>query len=188
MHPHAVVIGGTGMLRRASVAIARQSQLFTAVARTPASLGALDHAIGDVPGRERFYLNLDWDQPDQFLSSLSQHFGELMAPSLVLAWLHDVKLGPRVAGALSRHASHCDFFQVMGSAGASPMSGAAVLRNQLDSRDDLAYYQIVLGFKRERGSSRWLTDEEISDGVLDAISTKQPSYLVGSVTPWEERP
>ena len=76
----------------------------------------------------------------------------------------------------------------MGSAAGSPLNEAGALRNQVEPRSDLAYHQIVLGFKREACSSRWLTDEEISAGVLDAVSEKQPSYVVGTVTPWDERP
>ena len=175
------------MLRQASVEIAKGSALFTAVARTSESLRALAHAIGDEPGREQSYVTLDWDQPDPFLHGLSQ-LARLDPPSLVVAWLHDMKLGPRVAHALSKQGSRCEFFQIMGSAAGSPHGDAAAVRNLVESPSDLIYHQVILGFKREACSSRWLTDEEISQGVLDAISTKQPSYVVGTVTPWGERP
>jgi hypothetical protein len=187
-HLHAVVIGGTGMLRRASAAIASESLAFTAVARTSASLEALARDVGNLSKRRDFFLTLNWDEQDQFVFQLSQHFMQAPPPSLVLAWLHNVWLGPRIASAIPSLGSACKFFQVLGSAGRGPMSEATDLRNQIEPRSDLAYSQIILGFKREASSSRWLTNDEISDGALAAISANQPSYVIGAVTPWNERP
>ncbi|GIP63126.1 hypothetical protein J32TS6_16810 [Virgibacillus pantothenticus] len=38
--------------------------------------------------------------------------------------------------------------------------------------DSCLYYQIRLGFVIKGGQSRWLTNEEISDGVIKAIKNK----------------
>jgi hypothetical protein len=186
--PDALVIGGTGMLRRASLAIARKSSTFTAVARTRTSLDALARDVGNPNERQQFYIDLDWDDQDKFLAALARHVSQHGHPSLVVAWLHNASLGPRLANALSEHSSTCEFFQVLGSAGRGPSSEASGLKNQIDRRSGLAYYQVVLGFRREGSLSRWLTNDEISDGVLDAISAKLPSYVIGTVTPWNERP
>lgn len=176
------------MLRRASVAIAKESLAFTAVARTSASLEALARDVGNGSTGGHSFLALDWDQQDQFVAALSKHFMQTKPPSLVIAWLHNVWLGPLIASAIPRHASTCEFFQVLGSAGRGPLSEATPLRNEIEPRSDLAYYQVILGFKREGSSSRWLTNDEISDGVLDAVSAKQPTHVIGTVTPWNERP
>jgi hypothetical protein len=186
--PGALVIGGTGMLRRASVAIARNFSTFTAVARTRASLDALARDIGSPTDRQQFYIDLDWDDQDKFLAALSRHVSQHGGPSLVVAWLHNASLGPRLANALSKHSSTCEFFQVLGSAGRGPSSEAPRLKSQIEHRCGLAYYQVVLGFRREGPLSRWLTNDEISDGVLDAIAAKRPSHVIGTVTPWNERP
>jgi len=184
----ALVIGGTGMLRKASVAIARKSSVLTAVARTRASLQALAQDIGELSAHQQYYLDLDWDDQDEFLAALSRHLSKRDPPSLVVAWLHNPSLGPRIANALSTPRSACEFFQILGSAGRGPTSQAAELKNQVDRRADLAYHQVILGFKRDGGHSRWLTNDEISEGVLDAISAKLPTYVIGTVTPWSGRP
>jgi len=176
------------MLRRASVAIARESLAFTAVARTSDSLEALAREVGNFSKPRQSFLALNWDQQDQFVFELSRHFMQAPPPSLVLAWLHNIWLGPRIASAIPALGSTCKFFQVLGSAGRGPMSEAADLRNQMEPRSDLAYYQVILGFKREGSSSRWLTNDEISNGALAAISAEQTSYVIGAVTPWNERP
>ena len=185
---HALIIGGTGMLRRASVAIARESARFTAVARTRESLDALARDIGPVNERQHSYIDLDWDDQDKFLTVLSSHLARHRPPSLVVAWLHNASFGPRVANALAEHDSTCMFYQILGSAGRGPTSEATALKNQIERRSGLAYYQVILGFSREGSLSRWLTNDEISDGVLDAISARLPSYVIGTVTPWNERP
>ena len=41
---------------------------------------------------------------------------------------------------------------------------------------------------REGGRSRWLTHDEISQGVLDAIQVGEDVAIIGTVQPWEERP
>ena len=176
------------MLARASIAIARESKLFTAVARTVASLEALAGAIDATPCQRRFYLPLDWNQPDRFLDELSRHVHELEPPSLVVAWLHDSKLGPRIASTISKYGSCCDFFHVLGSSAASRLNDTVALRRQVDLGRDLHYHQVVLGFRRTERSSRWLTNDAISNGVLDAVSARRPLFVVGTTATWKDRP
>jgi hypothetical protein len=112
---HALVIGGTGMLRRATAVIAESSRKLTVVARTRASLAALANLLSDRDNDR--YETLDWNQPEQFVAELQHLVREVGHPSLVLAWLHDMNLGPRVAVAVSTPETPCNFFQVMGSSG-----------------------------------------------------------------------
>ncbi|APV48715.1 hypothetical protein BWI17_02865 [Betaproteobacteria bacterium GR16-43] len=184
-YTHALVIGGTGMLRRASAVIARQSEYFTAIARTSASLETLAREIGSSPTDGHSFVALDWGKPDQFISDLFRLFEQGDPPTLVLAWLHDAALGPRVATALSSQGTHCDFFQILGSSAATPGARAAGLTSEFGR---VAHHQVILGFKVEGASSRWLTDEEVSSGVLEAISMRQPTHVVGTTAPWERRP
>lgn len=48
---------------------------------------------------------------------------------------------------------------------------------------------VILGFVWEGSErARWLTPHEISLGVLEAVRTDSPYYVVGTVTPWDRRP
>jgi hypothetical protein len=167
------------MLRRASIAIAKSAQVFTAVARRSESLSALAQALGS-PQKVAYYLALDWNQPTEFLAALSRHVEQVGPPSFVLAWLHDINLGPHVARAVSEKGSHCELFQVLGSDAAGPTGRAAAVRREIEPHDHLGYHQIILGFVRESGRTRWLSDEEISTGTLEAISLDEPSHIVGT--------
>ncbi|GLV14955.1 hypothetical protein Heshes_26400 [Alicyclobacillus hesperidum] len=51
------------------------------------------------------------------------------------------------------------------------------------------YRQVVLGFVLEPDmTSRWLTHQEISDGVIQAIQNDWERSVVGTLEPWERRP
>jgi hypothetical protein len=182
------VIGGTGMLRRASVAIAKSVQVFTAVAHRAESLDSLAQELGVPRKAASYYLALDWNQPADFLSALSRHVEQVGPPSLVLAWLHDVNLGPLVARAVTTKGSRCEIFQVLGSDATNATIQAAAVRREIELHDHLRYHQITLGFVREAGRARWLNDEEISAGVLEAISLERASHTVGTTENWAERP
>ncbi len=51
-----------------------------------------------------------------------------------------------------------------------------------------SYYRIILGFILEDTYARWLTHEEIADGVIKGIESKCTEWIVGRVEPWESRP
>ncbi|MGH6611625.1 MAG: hypothetical protein ACRECQ_15370, partial [Burkholderiaceae bacterium] len=136
-----------------------------------ASLDALASLLADRQSDR--YETLDWNQPEAFVTDLQRLVSELGHPAIVLAWLHDMTLGPHIAAAVSTPEAPCDFFQVIGSTGGSPQGGATVVRDRVKAVSSVTYFQIVLGFKRETISSRWLTNDEISDGVLDAIRKRE---------------
>ena len=74
-----------------------------------------------------------------------------------------------------------DVLCVLGSAAADPgfpvcIPAAGELR------------EVILGFVREGGHSRWLTDPEISAGVLKVLRSGKLRSVVATLTPWSERP
>ena len=106
---------------------------------------------------------------------------------LAVAWFHTLKIAaPR------RLAERVDgrLFQVLGSATGDPahperLASAAAVAEGLPA---CRLRQVVLGFRVEGGRSRWLTDAEISGGVLDAVRADRAFSVVGQVEPWTARP
>jgi hypothetical protein len=186
---HVLVIGGTGMLAGASRDLASRCDVLTSVARTARSLRALADTLPEGAGAHHT-LALDWSEPDSFLSALAAHVEQVGAPSLVVAWLHKDDLGPeiaqRVAGGVAAPEISCTFFQVRGSAAAAPSADVATPDPRIPP--GVAYHEVILGFRVEGARSRWLTHEEISGGVLDAIAHPSPRTIIGTVTPWDRRP
>lgn len=187
MYPHTLVIGGTGMLREATIALAQRSQLLTAVSHSRNALRELGQALSGSPC-ERRLLSLDWHQGADFVAALKRHAETAGAPSLAIAWLHDPALGPVIANAVSLPGARCAFFQVLGSDAADPARAPDTLHATLAPRGDLDYHQVILGFVKAESGSRWLTNSEISAGVIEAVESRAPRHIVGVVTPWSDRP
>ncbi len=187
MFEHALVIGGTGMLKDTTVAIAGRSRRLTSVARTSTSLARIEQGIAGLSCIHH-PLVLDWNDRGHFLSALAAHSQSVGSPTLIAAWLHDDTLGPAIARTLATGNRRCRFFQVRGSAAEDPtrIGDASPLGAEMpDSVDD---HQIVLGFRIEGDTSRWLTHSEISKGVVAALDEPGKIHRVGSLLPWDRRP
>jgi len=107
---------------------------------------------------------------------------------LIVAWIHGAMPEPRRALA-QRVRPGGRFVQVLGSAHGDPSHPDRLERAKAAVAGlSIAYQAVVLGFVRDGAASRWLTDDEISSGVLDAIASGAPLTIVGTVEPWSARP
>lgn len=175
------------MLKDASVALASSTSTLSSVARTQRSLKALDAALRDFKG-EHHLVPLNWGDRSAFLASLAEHIKTVGSPSLVVAWLHDDSLGPEVARLCASSTGYCDFFQVRGSSAAEQRGEAKKFEDEFKALSGLRFHQVILGFIKTSSGSRWLRNEEISQGVLRAITAGDPLTIVGVVEPWDARP
>lgn len=178
MYAHTVIIGGTGMLFAASVELAAQSHRFTSVARTRASLARLDAALPKGRGPHHM-LALDWSEPEAFIAGIANHIEETEEPELVVAWVHNEQLGIRVASVLGR--GNVQFFHVLGSVTANPGKIAEQVQAGVNLPPNVAYHQVILGAASQGSHLRWLTNAEISSGVLKAVQAQQMQFVVGTV-------
>lgn len=80
------------------------------------------------------------------------------------------------------------FIHVRGSAAADPALPAKPLNELFTNQEMFTYQEIVLGFVKEGTVSRWLDHEEITEGILDAVKQGKTQSVVGTVTPWADRP
>ena len=187
VYSHVLTIGCTGMLRKAAVDLAGRCKTLTSIARTGRSLRALDAAIKDADCTHRMY-PLDWSDPDGFIDTVATRAHEAGEADLVLAWLHDDALGPQLAQVLAPANRRCAFYQVRGSAAANPAARTGSFLQGHDIPATIGYHQIILGFHVDRDGSRWLHDDEICAGVLDAIAHPEPATTVGAIEPWTRHP
>lgn len=175
------------MLRSATVALAERSIAVTSVAHTEKSLSALGAILRTLPCTHHM-LRLDWSLPDQFIGSVIRHLEVVGPPDLVIGWFHDDQLGVRLASLLGSRGFPLRFVQILGSSAADPSLGASSLLKEFHLPHAVSYHQVVLGFVISGRRSRWLTDEEISNGVLRAIAQAAPQHVVGTICPWSARP
>lgn len=62
------------------------------------------------------------------------------------------------------------------------------IKREIIEINNCDYHQVQLGFIIENNRSRWLTNEEISNGVINCIEVKSERFIVGTLTPWDKRP
>jgi hypothetical protein len=79
---------------------------------------------------------------------------------------------------------------VLGSAAADPAleAGTALRRRTAFEGHGFAYTEVVLGFVEGGSGSRWLSHDEISAGVVNAVVEEGGRHIVGVVDPWSARP
>jgi hypothetical protein len=186
MYAHTLIIGGTGMLRGAAIELAQQSQRLTSVARTHRSLAALDAALTAGSG-QHYMLALDWSAPDHFIEEIERHLTKTGPPDLMVAWIHQDHLSLRLAVRLGQSGHPLRFFHVIGSDGADPSQIAQALLKSIEQVPHLHYHQVILGAVKTSWGIRWLTNQEISAGVLEAIGAQQRQFVVGILDRGQKR-
>ena len=178
MAPHILVVGGTGMLSGLVEALAGDGGRLSLLSRR-----ASRFAHADVTGYD-----VDYYDEAAFVAAL-----DTAGPvDLAVAWFHTLKIpAPRLlAERVGRPDQPGRLFQVLGSATAEPArpDRLAIAADVATGLANCRLRQVVLGFKVEERRSRWLTDHEISDGVLQAVRTDRAFSIVGQVEPWSARP
>lgn len=171
------------MLAQACIELARRCTILTSVARTRRSLEKLDCAVRGA-GCTHHMLALDWSSTAEYLDALGTHVRRIGSPSLALAWVHDEGLVPRIAAALAGgDGGPGAFFHVRSSTAADRSQALTAAM-----ADAASYHEVILGFVPSAAGSRWLTNAEISSGVLAAVDRPAPVTVLGTVEPWHLRP
>ena len=132
-------------------------------------------------------IDCDYHDEAAFARALEAAVARNGPVELAIAWFHTLKIAaPRLLAREVRGR----MFQVLGSATADParphrLAAAAAVAEGLP---ECQLRQVVLGFRVGDGGSRWLTNTEISGGVLDAVRADRSLSIVGQVEPWSARP
>ena len=150
---HALVVGGTGMLARATRELRERGHVVTSIARRAVQLGR-----GVTP------VALDYRDAATLREALA-HATEWRGPlELAVCWVHTD--GPEVPALVAEAlAPGARLVQVFGTRH-WPLADVPL---------HVAYRQVLLGSV----GGRWLTHEEISAGVLEAIDADRPLRVVG---------
>lgn len=165
-------IGTTGMLAPCVRALIARENRVACIARTQASLDALAQSVS--PDRRALLSAHPVDYRDvegfeRVLSSID------FTPDAAICWVH-TPAQPVLDLVRGRYPA-IDLLRVVGSATRIP-------RVHAEGTDRI----VRLGFVIEGHRSRWLTDEEISDGVFRAFLSGERDSTVGTLEPWDARP
>lgn len=186
---HALVVGGTGMLRGVSLGLAERGYGVSVVARRRFRLEDLAKAAAALPGRIH-PLPLDYRDTEALVAALRDACSSLGPIELAVVWIHgDAPHAPlAVARWVGGPARPGRYFRILGSAAADPSHPDPARMAMFEALGNIRYREVILGFVVEGHTSRWLTHEEISAGVLAAVDSDQPRFIVGTVRPWHLHP
>lgn len=177
------------MLRGVSLYLAERGDVVSVVARREQRLQSLVDAAAAFPG-EIVPLRLDYGDSAALKRALTAATEKHGPISLAVCWVHTVASDPLgvVAKVMISASASPRLFHVRGSATANPAAGGTRIPESLAAFATLRYRQVILGFVIENGRSRWLTHQEICDGVIGAVESDREYTIVGTVEPWSMRP
>lgn len=168
---HALVVGGSGMLAGLCRRLAHDGWQVSIVGRDRSKLTRA------TAGSPRMHaISVDYEQIGPFAAALMPAAADRGPIVLAVCWIRS-RAPQSLRAAADALAPGAPFFHVIG--GQRSDASAAVI-GELERRDGLDYRQVRLGVVIEHGRKRWLTNDEISDGVYTAIATDSKRHLVGS--------
>lgn len=178
-----VVFGGTGMLAETTKWLIDNAEQVSVSGRNIEKMIQLDP--DDKNSNTRF-VKLDYSDSDILREYLSQTIRLTGPIDLVVSWIHS-GANDAVSVVLEeihqRQSSEWRFIHIKGSS-----HDLSAIQREITMPENSLYREVQLGFKNERGVSRWLTNEEISSGVISAIKNDERKTVIGVVHPWEQRP
>jgi hypothetical protein len=171
---HALVVGGTGMLSDATHFLCQRSKQMTLLAR---NAKAAAPALGVLPEDA---CPADWRDEAAFSSALRPRIAAV-PPDLALLWVHESGRSS-LLWLLQQLAMRAILVvHVLGNSSGDPRGGDEEINAIVDKTGSIHYVTVVLGSKAVYNHRRrWLTNEEISDGAIEAIQTGR-DVVVGEI-------
>ncbi|WP_309114595.1 hypothetical protein [Saccharothrix sp.] len=190
----ALVLGGTGMLKGCADELLAQGWQVVLPSRRAGSgpgsaalraLGGRGHVPQEAQGNQPTLVEADWSRPEELANRVR---AALKAPAdLLVAWVHASYRVPVLEAVAPLLAPDAPVVEVHDIGDINPREGV---------RDPILpghpTQQVVLGFVRHGSTTRWLSHEETSVGVLEAVHRaldgKSPSiHQIGEVDTWAVR-
>ncbi|GEN86163.1 MULTISPECIES: short-chain dehydrogenase [Oceanobacillus] len=181
---HALVIGGTGMLSEASLWLADRSNKVSIIARDQSKMESLitkaNYSAPITP------LLVDYTDSAMLKDKIRSCIHQNGPIDLVIAWIHSNSNNALdiIDWEVSKESSDWKLYHILGSSSNLTQIKEAALKKYPGCQ----YRQVQLGFILEKEHSRWLTNQEISEGVIDAVANEKSVKVIGTLEPWDRRP
>jgi len=178
-----LVIGGTGMLKDVSLWLLQQGNHVTVIGRQQKKMQSL---INDVKNDSKLSpLRVDYTNYNSFKLVLIESQQTNGSFDCIIAWIHgsDKRIWESLFQAIP-NTKNVILYHIKGS---SSYINNDRTKSYLPC--SIIYREVKLGFIIEsNNSSRWLTNNEIAQGIIDAIQQEIPEKHVGVFEPWNLRP
>lgn len=174
------MIGGTGMLSDVSLWLAGEGYHVSVVGRDAVRMQRLTARNGNICP-----VLVDYKDDVRLATELERTVERFGAVELSVAWIHSD--APRaldyVVSAVGEQNGEWSLFHVLGS-----RADLRDVKKSVHIPAGCSYHQVQLGFVLEGDGSRWLRNEEIAAGVIEAISSGNVVSQVGVLEPFGMRP
>lgn len=173
---HALVIGGTGMLTGVSTFLAKEGYSVSVIGRTAAKFEKLKASS---PSDSIFPIQVDYDSEALF-SKVTEAIAERGPFKVIVSWTPNYRALEQICQ-MNGQAKSFRLIHVKGS------------RRYFDDEEivipvNCTYEKVFLGFVMEEETSRWLTNDEIANGVIQQIKSMGDERIVGKLIPYSARP
>lgn len=173
---HALVIGGTGMLAGVCVDLACEGYSVSVIGRTQLKFKRLQSGS---PPNSIFPLITDCDG-DAVFREIEKAIKERGPFNLIVSWTQNYSTLERICE-MNIGDKPFRLFHIKGS------------RRYFEDEpiripSQCIYRKVFLGFVVEDVGSRWLTHEEIVNGVIKQITIDEAEGIIGQIHPYEARP
>lgn len=177
---HALIIGGSGMLKETSIWLATNYEYVTVIGRSKKKMNSLIKQCNNIKP-----LYLDYHNTSNLKFEVEEQIRKLGHIDLIVAWVHSTAPNalPAIIDVVAKQPNNWSLVHILGSS-----SNLETIKKNISVPENCTYSQVQLGFVRENNKARWLTNTEISSGAIRAISQKEANYIVGTIDPWEQSP
>nr|WP_281347077.1 short-chain dehydrogenase [Virgibacillus doumboii] len=180
---YALVIGGSGMLKKVCHWLNENGFIVYVIGRNQDKLQKVKY---DSMYAENLHgVSTDYQDNEHFTDVIGDILETNGIPQIVVSWIHSTapEALPLIKDMIMERNlnSVWRLFHVQGSSRFFEKENTPV-------PDNCLYRRVYLGFILENNHSRWLTHDEISDGVIQAIASDNEETVVGTLEPWSKRP
>ncbi|QOV12288.1 short-chain dehydrogenase [Viridibacillus arvi] len=180
---HALVIGGTGMLANVTLWLLDNNYQVSIIARDSQKMESLINKSAN-----KSYITpvlVNYENDNKLRKELEILINKKGPIDLVIAWIHTgaIHALPSILEVISNTSDLWELYHILGSS-----NDLNEIKKNLTIKNNCIYRQIQLGFIIKKLTSRWLTNNEISNGVIEAIIKRRDQHIVGKIKPWDRRP
>jgi hypothetical protein len=176
---HALVIGGTGMLANVCLWLADGGFNVSVIGRSIEKHRQLVKRANEP--RLINSLMVDYNNPSLLEKEVRKAIEKNGLISLVVSWIPFLPSLEMVNRVVSEQNSSWKLYQVKGSR-------RYFKDDILHVPSNCEHRSIYLGFILEGNQSRWLTNNEIAEGVIKSITEDNIESIIGMLHPYAKRP
>jgi nucleoside-diphosphate-sugar epimerase len=177
---HVLVVGGTGMLANVTLTLLQDGFYVSVIGRFQPRF---DRLIADKSNST--FIPVDYHDDQRLRLEVRRAIDQHGNLQMIVAWIHSS--APNALTVILEEAAKTSeefrLFHVLGSS-----SNLDAIKETASVPANCLYRQVQLGFMLIAGHARWLTNNEIACGVIEAISEDNLKKIVGVLEPWEKRP